>query len=988
VATLGYEFGPFRLDPVERFLLHDGAEVRLTPKVFDLLLVLVGRSGRVVKKDELMRSVWPQQYVEEANLTQSIVMLRKALGDTARAPRYIETRSRRGYRFIADVRELPGSDATPPPHQTVGRDLERAALQREFAAVAGGGARLVCVTGEAGIGKTTLVESFLAEVIAEGRRVTVARGRCSQRLASTGAYLPWLDALEDLVRGPGETIASEIGRLAPSWYAHVGAPSNVAPSGTPSDEALATSQELMKRQLAALLQQASHRQPIVIFLDDVHWADASTIDLLAYLATRFQAMRILFVVAYRPSELMLAQHPFLEVKRELEGRGRCREVAVPFLSRADVDEYLAHEFPGHRFPPAFAGRLHARTEGNALFLVDLVNWLRERGMITPDATLAAAAADAEHELPASIRSLIDKKIAQLDPSDHGLLAAASVQGYEFDSLVVSTALGADPAVIEERLAVLDRFALVRLVREEDDGDGHAPALRYRFLHVLYQDALYASLAPSRKAQLSGAIARALVACRGEGSEIASEVAHLYETAREFACATDSYARAAERAAELFAHAEAATLARRGLRTLARLPDTPERARKELRLQVTLGVALGITSGYAAADTGASITRAYELCRQTDDTPQLFPAVWRLWIYYAAGAESRSALALAQRLLRLAGRSRNRLHLAGAHFALGNTLHLLGGLEIGSEHLERAVALHDPRHVSAVLYGCDPGLYSRSHSARALWLLGYPERARVRSQETVALARAVGDPRSVAHAQMFAAICYQLRREPAEAQEYAEACVATGEAHGIADEPQRVAVVLGWAETVRGRPEDGVARIQRSVAALRVVRSINTLPYHLALLAEALGHAGRPHEGLAVVDDALEEVGRTGERFYEAELYRIRGELLVQSGNRRPDAERAFRHAIRIAHRQQAKSLELRAMVSLRRMWNAIEGGHEHRDALVRMYRGFTEGFDTVDLREARTLVDGLGTFDFARPDSNARRSLRHSPSARAKKDSR
>lgn len=262
---------------------------------------------------------------------------------------------------------------------------------------------------------------------------------------------------------------------------------------------------------------------------------------------------------------------------------------------------------------------------------------------------------------------------------------------------------------------------------------------------------------------------------------------------------------------------------------------------------------------------------------------------------------------------------------------------------------------------AALYSCDPGLYCRSHSARALWLLGYPERARLRSRETLALARAVGDPRSLAHALMFAAICHQLRREPGAAQEHAEACVTTCETHGIADEPKRVAIVLGWARAVRGQPEEGVAQLQESLAALRAVRSINTLPYYLTLLADALGHGGRPEEGLAVIDDARGEVGRTGECFYEAELYRLKGELLLQSGlgNPIPNAETAFRQAIEIARRQQARSLELRATVSLTRLWQAERRGPEGRDALATTCGWFTEGLDTVDLREARALLEAL-----------------------------
>ena len=961
-----FDFGPFRLHPVERLLLRDGAEVPLTPKVFELLLALVRRHGHVLDKDELMRQVWPDRVVEEANLTQSIVMLRKALGDSARAPRYVETRHGRGYRFVAAVQMSGGPAAARHARSAVGRARERATLRAALDVAATEGGQLVCVTGEPGIGKTTLVETFITEELEGGRRLAVARGRCSERLAGTGAYLPWLDALESLLQADGdESTAVAMRRLAPTWHAWVaGAPQeSEAPRMA---DVQATSQALMMRELAAFLIDASRRRPLLVFLDDLQWADVSAVDVLAYLATRLDAIRALFVVAYRVSDVLLARHPFLEVKRELEGRGVCREIAVGFLSPTEIATYLAQEFPDHRFPPTLPALLHARTEGNPLFTVDLVRYLKDRGLIGVNPTtaeqLGQTLAGLEHELPPSIRSLIDRKIDHLGPDDRALLATASVQGYEFDSAVVARALGIDTAAVEERLAELERVhGLVQRLAEQELADGTL-TLRHRFVHALYQGAFHASLAPSRRIRLSGAVAEALGRCRGEQNvAIAAELAHLYEAAREFGRAAAACCRAAERAAALFAHTEAATLARRGLAALEKLPETGERARQELRLHVTLGVALSITSGYAAAETGSSLTRAYELCRQTDATPQLFPAVWRLWIYHAAGAESQIARTLATRLLRMARSTRSRAQLVASHFALGNTLHLLGDLVSGSKHLERAVTLHDPRPgvASTSLYGVDPGLYCWSHSARALWLLGYPERARRRSRDALALARAVGDPRSAAHALMFAAILHQLRREPEAAQEHAETCIALCDEHGIADEGRRVAIVLGWARAEGGGAETGVAQIRDSLGTLRAMRSLNTGPYYLALLAEALGRAGRATEGVATVDEALREVGRTGERFFEAELHRLRGELLLQGGagdpRRDADANAAFRRAVEVARRQRARSLELRAVVSTAR--RRPSGGAREGETLARIYGWFTEGFDTVDLREARALLE-------------------------------
>jgi len=478
----------------------------------------------------------------------------------------------------AGLSELARLTAGPPvgvgllslPGHTVGRQAELAELRAGFASAAAGRGLLLCVAGEPGIGKTTLVEEFLGELAAGERTCRLGRGRCSERLAGTEAYLPFLEALESLLHGAGgEAVAQVMKVVAPTWYVQL-APlvADDSSFARVREEAKVASQERLKRELAAFLQEMARLQPLVLFLDDLHWADASTVDLLAYVGNKCAAIRLLLVLSYRPSDLLLRQHPFLHVKLELQGRGVCREILLAFLGRSDIERYLALEFPEHGFPAEFAVLIHARTEGNPLFMVDLLRYLSERGVIAQEQgrwALTQSVTDIQQELPESVRSMIQRKIDQLSEADRRLLMAASVQGCEFDAAVVAKALALDAAEIEERLTGLERVhAFVRRLQEREFPDATL-TLRYRFMHVLYQNALYAALTPARKGSLSIAVAEALLGYYGEQSAtVAAELALLFEAGRDFARAADSFVVAAQNAVRVFANQEAVALLGRAL----------------------------------------------------------------------------------------------------------------------------------------------------------------------------------------------------------------------------------------------------------------------------------------------------------------------------------------------------------------------------------------------------------------------------------------
>jgi predicted ATPase len=858
--------------------------------------------------------------------------------------------------------------ASPGKRPTVGRRQEWAALRTGFEEAAAGRGLVLCITGEPGLGKTTLVESFLEELATSGRTWSLARGRCSERLAGTEAYLPFLEALDSLLQGEGGASAAQAMKLlAPTWYVQVAPLAAQDPSlARVLAEAKEASQERRKRELGVFLHELSWQRPLVVFLDDVHWADPSSVDLLAYLGSRCPKWRLLVVLTYRPSDLLRSQHPFGPVKLELQARGICHEVALPFLSRDDLAQYLALAFAGHRFPEEFAAALHARTEGNPLFMVDLLRYLRDRGVIVQEHgvwALVGAVPDLQRELPESVRGMIQRKVDQLSAVDRHLLMAASVQGPEFDSTVVARVLGQEAADVEERLDVLERVhALVRLVGERAFPDG-ALTVRYGFVHVLYQNALYAALLPTRKAAWSAAAAQALLDHYGDKSAgLAAELAMLFEAGRDHERAADYYLMAVENAGRIFAHVEVVALARRGLAVLQTLPDTPERARRELPFQMTLGVHLQIVHGYAAPEAERTFTRAHALCEQVQKAPALFPVLRGLWAFYLVRAELGKAWELAERLFTLAQKAMDRAQLLQGRQALAVTSFFVGNPAATREHAEHGLALYDPRlHSSqAHIYGQDPGAVCLAFGAAALWLLGYPDQAVERSREAVALGRELGQPGTLALALHFAATLRQYRREGPAVQRGGEAVTAIATEHRFLLWLAGGLLMRGWALAEQGTAANGIAHLRQGLTDWVATGSETKRTYFLALLAEALGREGQIEEGLKVLDEALALMDSTGEGFHGAELHRLRGEFLLRQQTTEAaghEAEACFRRALALARRQQAKALELRAAMSLTRLYQQQGRPGEARPLLADTYAWFSEGFDTRDLQEARALLE-------------------------------
>ncbi len=837
----------------------------------------------------------------------------------------------------------------------VGRDNEMEVLYHEFDRAKGGKSRLVIVSAEAGVGKTTLVETFVRSLDEHGEPVRVGRGRCSERLAGTEAYLPVLEALESLQNHDQlGSITRLIRAVAPSWYVQITPPSsNDSSAARLVAETAGGSQERLKREIAALLEEAGRVQPVILWFDDVHWADESTTDLLSYLAQRTEGTRVLIIVTCRASDLAQARHPFLSVRLELLAHGACRELTPGPLDVAAIDRYVSLQFPQHGFPSGIAELIHRRTEGHPLFVADLLRELRRRHVIRQlDGrwTMTGDLAALERELPASVRSLIQRKMEALDDVDRRLLGAASVQGADFDTLALAGALGMGEEDVESRLERIEReHALVRFAEEEETRN-RLLTLRYRFSHQVYQNAFYESLRVTRRAAFARAIAEQLVGrMASEPCECAASVAILYETARENIKAAEYFNHAAQAAARLYAHDETAKLAQRGLSLLTSEPPSPARNAAELSLQMSYGLALKTSRGYAVPEVGAAYARARDLCRQVDDPGRVVPVLMGLSAHHIVSGEIETSRDVSLEMVDLFARLGDpNLQMLG-NWAMGAALFHLGELQAAQTHLTRALEMYDPAFHGPRVWetGIEPGVFSRCELSRILLLRGYPDQCLAMMSEAVAQARALEHPQPLAFALMFLCIAHLGRRDPASVLATYDELDQICRAHGIAQELQWAGPLRGRALVELGDVDRGLREMEESLAAHTLTRSALLRPYYFVLYAGALIRGQRFQDAWRALDEAQDVTEETSQRAYTSEHQRLRGEVQAALGDPAA-AEASFLNALRIAREQGATWLELRAARGYANYLAARGRIEEARAMLAPVAASITEGHRTLD----------------------------------------
>jgi len=994
-------FDPFCLDLTNECLWRGSQAIKLRPKAFAVLRYLLGQPGQLITKEELLNAVWPETFVGEAVLKVIIGQLREALGDDPKSPCFIETAHRRGYRFIGQIAEGEQgpaeeqeieinkaisasrlSSAYPSPG-VVGRDEPLSRMRKWLEKTRGGERQIVFVTGEAGIGKTALVDAF-ARSIADDRSIRIGRGQCLEQYGTGEAYLPVLEAIGRLCREQ-EQLVDVLRAYAPMWLLQM--PSLVSASDHEllSREVLGATRERMLREMGEALERLTADQPLVLILEDLHWSDYSTLDLISYLARQRRAAQLMLIGTYRAVELIVSGHPLKAVKQDLLAKQQCEELPLEYLTESAVARYLAVRFPANRFPTELAGLIHERTEGNPLFMVNAVDYLITDGSIGEcDGSwdLVVEIESVEVGVPDSIRQMIEKQVDYLEAEQQRTLEAASVAGAEFSMLAVMAGLGEDRASVEARCDELARhhqFIHDCGVQELPNGDA---ATRYGFIHALYRNLLYERMSVSRRIQLHRRIGERGEVLYGErAGEIAAELAMHFERGLNYQKAAKYLQQAAENALRRFAYREAVGLSRRGLELVESLPETTERAQQELWLHLTLGVASIATEGYAAPDVGGAYAKARELCQQLGEPPEISQVLWGLWTFYTLAAELGTAREIAEESLQLADRLQYPGFAMRGHLMMQVTFLHLGEFAPAMEHFEKALSLYDPElhRNDAFLYAQNPGVAMRCFAAWTLWFLGQPDQALDRVQQALTLAHELAEPHGLAHALLFVTILHQLRREERMAQEHAEAVLAVSREHGLVMYQAQAMIVRGWALFEQGRQEEGIEQMRQGLAAYQATGTELLRPQFLALLAEALGKTSRSAEALRELEEPLEAAHRSGDASYLAELYRVKGELLlVQATDRAvsraathgelmfeaeptliPQAKDCFNQSIKIAQQQKAKAWELRAVMSLARLYQKQGKEEDARGLLAQIYDTFTEGFDTTDLREAKALLDEL-----------------------------
>jgi predicted ATPase len=534
---------------------------------------------------------------------------------------------------------------------------------------------------------------------------------------------------------------------------------------------------------------------------------------------------------------------------------------------------------------------------------------------------------------------------------------AAVIGRQFSYELLQAVSQLDEAMLQHELR---RLVEAEIIYHR----GVPPQATYTFKHALIQDAAYESLLKSTRQHYHQRIAQVLEEQFSETAEAQPELlAHHCTEAGLIEQAVRYWQRAGENTIQRSAHAEAIAHLRQGLALLQTLPETPQRLQRGVDMLIVLGASLHATKGQAAPEVGQTYTYARQLCEHLEEPHQLFPILRGLWSYYNGRAEYQRAHALGEQLLTLAQQAHDSIMLVVAHRALGATLFHLGTLASAHTHFTQGMALYDlqQHRTYALLYSEDAGVMCHGFAARALWYLGYPDQGLARSQEAVTLAQQVAHPFSLSFALSAAAVCHELRREGRRAQTCAEALISLAQEQGFQYWLVVGSLLRGWALLAhQEQGAEGIEQFTQGLSALHAMGVELNRSYFLTLLAEAHGVMGQPEEGLTVLAEALTHVDTTGGRWYESELYRLKGELLLQqNAANQAEAENCFHQAITIAQSQQAKSWELRASTSLVCLWQQQGKRQEAHDLLAPVYGWFTEGFDTADLQEAKALLDAL-----------------------------
>ena len=574
------QFAFFQLDTQNECLWHNGDRIPLTPKPFAVLRYLVENPQRLVTHDELLEALWPETYVQPQVLRTYVLELRKVLGDDAGNARFIETVPKRGYRFISPIAETSYSVAgfeqkagAPKPSGLVGRVTELEEFHRAMAEVVRGDRQVVFVTGEVGIGKTSLVDAFCRELSSDGQ-ARMARGQSVEGFGGKEPYYPVMEALTQLCTESGDGKSLRVlQQKAPNWHAKLPAVMTSEIRPTPAS---ATPSERLLGEICDALEAMASETPLILVFEDLHWADHSTLDLISALARRRAQAKLMLIATYRPGDVSDGQHPLKGLKQDLVTRKLCVEMALGPLAKAAVGEYLARELGPAKPPSGLTSFLHQHSEGNPLFMIAVLDHLISQNHLRRENDLwqlASPLAEIDMGVPAALSELIELQIERLDSADQRLLEAASLIGVIFPAWAAAAALNGDLEEIEDQYEKLTRrLHFLNPAGHDELPDGTRSAF-YVFAHGLYREVLYKRQPSSRRGRRHRRVAeRLLHLFAGREQDVAAEIATHFEAAGDWNRAADALMASARAYLDRSDREEALLLMRQAANLLENLPE--------------------------------------------------------------------------------------------------------------------------------------------------------------------------------------------------------------------------------------------------------------------------------------------------------------------------------------------------------------------------------------------------------------------------------
>jgi class 3 adenylate cyclase/predicted ATPase len=859
-----------------------------------------------------------------------------------------------------DRLQAAGPSALTP---LVGRGRELAELAASWLEAVAGHGRLVVVRGEPGIGKSRLVKALFEQLGGEPHLRLDLAGVA--QLANS-AYQPVVAAIEGALAFAERPEAGRRWRRIRAALRAAGLPGAQAPRlvarllDVPAPDGSAAASlppvEVKRRTVALLvewLSRLAQRRPVLVVAEDLHWFDPSTLELLELGATTISAARVLVLATSRPD---------LEPGRP--GLAGVRVLELARLDRRQVEAMVDSLGAEAGLPPPVLGRIVERTDGVPLFVEELARMVAELAAPGESASEEPPAASLADAIPERLQDLLAARLDRLGRAKEVAQAAATI-GREFSLELVASALARGRSEVARELERLQAAGVV--VRRAEPAAARSPGAlaAFGFRHALVQEAAYQSLLRRERRILHGRVADALAAAGEAAPETPPELlAHHFTEAGRAEQAIGYWLEAGERAVGRWANLEATRHLERGLGLLRDRPPTAARDRQELALLLVLGPAVIATRGFAPAEVEELYLRAGELCHQVGQARQLYAVVWGLTRVYANRARWGRARELAGELLGLAERMGEPELRLEAHRIMGSALYHGGDLERALDHLREAAGLFDQggRPYEATLY-LQPRVFCLFWLGYTQWLLGYPEQAEARCREALAFALEQGDPFGIGAARAALAVLHAYRRDAPAAREAAEACLAYAAEHRQPIWRTMGTLLRGWARVRTGEVEGGLAELRQGVGEWRSLGMALASALFLLLLAEGCGEAGKVEEGLTTLQEALRAVEESGERVYQAELLRQRGELLcLLAPPAVAQAEASIREALAVARGQGARSLELRALLSLARLEARLRREPSALEPLAETYARFSEGFESPDLVEAGRLL-GLPAVD-------------------------